>query len=79
MRGISTNFNDEIHEESIAILRERYPNLKIRDDPVVTKLDSSEFKSTILTKNVVAFVDMFRKYNHEIRVAGGAVRYVNAV
>lgn len=77
MRGISTTqcvWNDNIHRESIAILRERYPVLKIRDDPVVTKLDSPEFKSTVLTKNVVAFVDMFRKYGHEIRIAGGAVR-----
>lgn len=49
------------------------PNIKIRDNPVVVKLDSAEFKS-IFTKNLQQLVKVFDKYNYEIRIAGGAVR-----
>lgn len=61
--------------ESIKNLRAMNPDIKIRDDPVVAKLDTSVFKS-IFTKNLVDLVDIFKKYNYEIRIAGGAVRYV---
>ncbi|XP_051153978.1 CCA tRNA nucleotidyltransferase 1, mitochondrial isoform X2 [Leptopilina boulardi] len=44
-----------------------------RSDPVIMKLDTPEFHS-ILTPEVNALADLFKKYNHEIRVAGGAVR-----
>lgn len=47
--------------------------LKSRDPPVVTKLDSPEFKS-IFTPEVLALKELFDKYQYEIRIAGGAVR-----
>lgn len=37
------------------------------------KLDTPEFQS-IFTPELTALTDLFKKYDHEIRVAGGAVR-----
>lgn len=48
-------------------------NLKWREDPVITTLETAQFKS-ILRKNVLDLAALFRKHNHEIRIAGGAVR-----
>lgn len=45
-----------------------------RPDPVVLTIDTPEFRS-IFTKELEDLVDLFKKYNYEIRVAGGAVRY----
>ncbi|XP_026760603.2 CCA tRNA nucleotidyltransferase 1, mitochondrial isoform X2 [Galleria mellonella] len=47
--------------------------LKSRENPVVTKLNSSEFNS-IFTEEVLDLKKLFDKYQYEIRVAGGAVR-----
>lgn len=69
----SSCFNTDIHKESISILRERFPGLRIRDNPVVGKLISPEFK-LILNKDLVKFFDVFKKYNYDILIAGGAVR-----
>ncbi|XP_001863506.2 CCA tRNA nucleotidyltransferase 1, mitochondrial [Culex quinquefasciatus] len=44
-----------------------------RLDPVVMKIDSPEFRS-IFTKELEDLIELFRRYDHEIRVAGGAVR-----
>lgn len=52
-------------------------NLKWRDDPVIATLDTLQFKS-ILRKNILDLVAIFHKYNYEIRIAGGAVRYINS-
>ncbi|XP_050674983.1 CCA tRNA nucleotidyltransferase 1, mitochondrial isoform X2 [Leptidea sinapis] len=48
-------------------------NLKCRDDPVVLKLDTPEFRN-IFTQEVMDLKKIFDKYNFEIRIAGGAVR-----
>lgn len=48
--------------------------LKVREDPVVMKMDSPEFKS-IFTEELHALIDLFKEYNYEIRLAGGPVRY----
>ncbi|KAJ8723866.1 hypothetical protein PYW07_007846 [Mythimna separata] len=48
-------------------------DLKCRENPVVLKLESAEFKS-IFTPEVTDLKNLFDKYNYEIRVAGGAVR-----
>lgn len=48
-------------------------NVKVRDDPLVVKLDNELFKS-IFTPELVQLVDVFKKYNYELRIAGGAVR-----
>lgn len=48
-------------------------NLKWRTDPVITTLDTPQFK-TILRKNILDLVAIFQKYDYEIRIAGGAVR-----
>lgn len=45
-----------------------------RPDPVVLKIDTPEFRS-IFTKELEDLIDLFKRYNYEIRVAGGAVRY----
>lgn len=47
--------------------------MKIREDPVVLKLDNDLFKS-IFTEELNDLVKIFNTYNHEIRIAGGAVR-----
>lgn len=51
--------------------------LKSRENPVVTKLDSPEFKS-IFTPEVQELKALFEKYQYEIRIAGGAVRYLSS-
>ncbi|XP_037876230.1 CCA tRNA nucleotidyltransferase 1, mitochondrial isoform X2 [Bombyx mori] len=48
-------------------------NLKCRENPIVIKVDSPEFKS-IFTEEVIDLKKIFDKYKHEIRIAGGAVR-----
>ena len=49
------------------------PNIKVREDPIVVKLDNELFKS-IFTPELDDLVNVFKKYDHEIRIAGGAVR-----
>ncbi|KAF2895811.1 hypothetical protein ILUMI_10377 [Ignelater luminosus] len=44
-----------------------------RQNPVIMKLDSPEFKS-IFTEELLSLVSVFKKYGYELRVAGGAVR-----
>uniref|UniRef100_A0A182JGI0 Poly A polymerase head domain-containing protein n=1 Tax=Anopheles atroparvus TaxID=41427 RepID=A0A182JGI0_ANOAO len=44
-----------------------------RPDPVVMKIDSPEFHS-IFTPELNDLIALFKRYNYEIRVAGGAVR-----
>ncbi|XP_015520219.2 CCA tRNA nucleotidyltransferase 1, mitochondrial [Neodiprion lecontei] len=44
-----------------------------RDDPVIMKLDTPEFR-TIFTPELKTLAGLFEKYNYEIRIAGGAVR-----
>ncbi|XP_012525031.2 CCA tRNA nucleotidyltransferase 1, mitochondrial [Monomorium pharaonis] len=44
-----------------------------RVDPVVTTLDSQEFQS-VFTPELRTLVDLFKKHNYELRIAGGAVR-----
>lgn len=53
--------------------REMEANLKWRNDPVITTLDTPQFK-LILRKNILDLVALFQKYGYEIRIAGGAVR-----
>lgn len=48
-------------------------HLKYRENPIVKKLDTPEFKS-IFTPELETLVELFQKYNYEIRIAGGAVR-----
>lgn len=48
------------------------PN-KMRDNPAVKKIDTPEFRS-IFTEELNTLVDLFKKYNYELRIAGGAVR-----
>ncbi|XP_018378319.1 PREDICTED: CCA tRNA nucleotidyltransferase 1, mitochondrial isoform X1 [Trachymyrmex cornetzi] len=44
-----------------------------RVDPVVMKLDSPEFRS-VFTPELEKLASLFKKYNYELRIAGGAVR-----
>lgn len=44
-----------------------------RDDPVVMRLDSPEFRS-VFTPELRCLAGLFRKHNYELRIAGGAVR-----
>ncbi|XP_075145524.1 CCA tRNA nucleotidyltransferase 1, mitochondrial [Haematobia irritans] len=46
---------------------------KMRDNPAFKKIDSPEFRS-IFTDELMTLVNIFKKYNHELRIAGGAVR-----
>lgn len=49
-------------------------DLKHRADPIVFKLESTEFKS-IFNESLDDLISIFNKYNYELRIAGGAVRY----
>lgn len=51
---------------------------KFRLDPVIVTLDTPQFKS-IFTKNLKDLLALFEKYGYEIRIAGGAVRYVTKI
>lgn len=44
-----------------------------RSDPIIKTLDCPEFKS-IFTPELEELASIFKRYNYEIRVAGGAVR-----
>ncbi|XP_008549269.3 CCA tRNA nucleotidyltransferase 1, mitochondrial [Microplitis demolitor] len=46
---------------------------RTRADPVITKLDTPEFRS-IFTPELDTLVSLFKKHNYEIRICGGAVR-----
>lgn len=46
---------------------------KSRENPVIMKLDTPEFKS-IFTEELKTLVSLFENNGYEIRVAGGAVR-----
>lgn len=48
-------------------------NLKFRENPIALKLDNELFKS-IFTDDLNKLLEIFNKYNYEIRIAGGAVR-----
>lgn len=49
------------------------PSPTSRDDPVIARLDSPEFRS-IFTPELRSLVDLFGRYNYQLRIAGGAVR-----
>lgn len=53
-------------------------NLKYRENPVITTLDTPEFHS-IFTPNLKSLHQLFEKYDYEIRIAGGAVRLVKLI
>lgn len=46
---------------------------KILQNPVIMTLDSEKFQS-IFTYEVKKLLNVFKKYNYEIRLVGGAVR-----
>uniref|UniRef100_A0A1A9X1T7 Poly A polymerase head domain-containing protein n=1 Tax=Glossina brevipalpis TaxID=37001 RepID=A0A1A9X1T7_9MUSC len=46
---------------------------KMRANPIVMKLNTPEFRS-VFTDELQTLVDLFCKYNYELRIAGGAVR-----
>ena len=47
--------------------------MKFRENPVIDKLDSSEFRA-LFSPELKILEDTFKKYGYEIRIAGGAVR-----
>lgn len=53
--------------------KEMEKDLKYREDPVIMRLDTPQFKS-IFTDNLLKLHEIFQRYNYEIRIAGGAVR-----
>lgn len=68
------HFSTKISENILKRRREIMDaNVKVREDPIVVKLDNELF-SAIFTPELNNLVEVFKKYNHEIRLAGGAVR-----
>lgn len=49
--------------------------VKIRENPVITKLDSPQFHA-IFSPELRVIIETFKKYGFEIRLAGGPVRFV---
>lgn len=45
----------------------------VRPNPIVTRLESAEFKS-IFNPSLYELIDIFKRNNYELRIAGGAVR-----
>lgn len=58
-------------EERIRQLRMSLP--KTRENPMIKKLESPEFKS-LFTEELTSLVSLFETYGYEIRIVGGAVR-----
>lgn len=51
----------------------------VRGDPVVANLaEALEFKS-IFTSSLQSLIDLFEVNNYELRIAGGAVRWVKYI
>lgn len=46
---------------------------KSRPDPIITQLDTPEFHA-IFSQELLCIKTIFKKYNYEIRLAGGPVR-----
>lgn len=69
IKSISLNRSQNVESK----YKKMEANLKWRADPVITILETPQFKS-ILRKNILDLVALFQKYNYEIRIAGGAVR-----
>ncbi|XP_044728577.1 CCA tRNA nucleotidyltransferase 1, mitochondrial [Chrysoperla carnea] len=67
-RLFSTNLK---HTEYIKKFKLDMP--KLRENPIIMKLESPEFKS-IFTPELESLIKIFNKHGYEIRVAGGAVR-----
>lgn len=79
LRCISKTVNNSNRSKNVSHkYKAMEANLKWRDDPVITILDTPQFKS-ILRKNILDLVALFQKYNYEIRIAGGAVRCTIAI
>ncbi|XP_037819873.1 CCA tRNA nucleotidyltransferase 1, mitochondrial [Lucilia sericata] len=70
LRSMSASCKQQTKELKPVVLG--VPN-KMRDNPAVKKIDTPEFRS-IFTEELSALVDLFKKYNYELRIAGGAVR-----
>ncbi|KAJ8942313.1 hypothetical protein NQ318_005305 [Aromia moschata] len=68
----STSLRELTPTERLNTLR-RMALPKSRENPVIMKLESPEFKS-IFTQELNALVSLFKEYGYEIRIAGGAVR-----
>lgn len=45
----------------------------VRADPIVTRLATAEFKA-IFNEGLHDLIDIFKRNDHELRIAGGAVR-----
>ncbi|KAG5890206.1 hypothetical protein JTB14_028748 [Gonioctena quinquepunctata] len=71
-RLYATNLINLTKEERINVLKKMaLPNS--RENPVIMKLDTPEFKS-IFNDELQSLVSIFKEYGYEIRIAGGAVR-----
>lgn len=51
---------------------------KVREDPIITKLDSPQFQA-IFSPELRVIIETFKKYDFEIRLAGGPVRFVGEI
>ncbi|XP_065168476.1 CCA tRNA nucleotidyltransferase 1, mitochondrial [Atheta coriaria] len=65
------SYSTSIFQQNLLKFRKMAP--KHRENPIIKKLDSSEFKS-IFTDELLKLSTIFDKYGYEIRIAGGAVR-----
>ncbi|GJQ79227.1 hypothetical protein Trydic_g5471 [Trypoxylus dichotomus] len=71
VRLSSTNLKNLPLHRQLDVLRNMAP--KHREQPIITKLNTPAFKS-IFTNELTLLISLFKKYNFEIRIAGGAVR-----
>lgn len=71
--SIHSNTLQELSPNQLKKYLEMEKEAKFRLDPVVTTLDTPQFKS-IFTQHLKDLLALFEKYGYEIRIAGGAVR-----
>ncbi|XP_058823260.1 CCA tRNA nucleotidyltransferase 1, mitochondrial-like isoform X2 [Topomyia yanbarensis] len=73
---VQTNcFSNQVNTKWTELIAQRRMEASAisRPNPVVMKIDTPEFHS-IFTNELRDLIALFKKYNHEIRIAGGAVR-----
>ncbi|XP_063704001.1 CCA tRNA nucleotidyltransferase 1, mitochondrial [Culicoides brevitarsis] len=74
-RFLATVLSPSTHVESENVKKRRMEiaGLKIRENPVVMKLDTPQYRA-IFTEELEVLIGLFKKYDFELRLAGGPVR-----
>lgn len=64
-------YSQQTKFQPVAVAME--PALKERAQPIVTRLETPQFRA-IFSDSLYQLIDIFKRNNYELRIAGGAVR-----